>query len=281
MILLDGTKTSKSRLETLKTKVSMEFTKTSRRPGLAVVRVGDDPASKVYVGKKIKACREAGFHSLERYLLETTTTDELLKVIHELNADSDIHGILVQLPLPKQISELKILEAVLPEKDVDGFHPTNLGRLVAHEQGFVACTPKGIMILLEAYKVPITGKRAVVVGRSRIVGRPMSLLLDHAGATVTVVHSKTPDISIHTREADILVVAIGKPKFISGNQVKAGAVVLDVGINRLNDGSLCGDIDFESVSKVASAITPVPGGVGPMTIASLLENTWDAFCRVH
>lgn len=277
MILLDGNKISKERLKILKEKVAATFAESKQRPGLVVVRVGDDPASQVYVSKKIKACQDVGFFSEEKHLSETASEDQLLKIIADLNANSHIHGILVQLPLPKQISEKKILECVLPEKDVDGFHPINLGRLLARDEGFVACTPRGIMTLLAAYKIPVAGKNAVVIGRSRIVGRPMSLLLDHAGATVTVVHSQTPNIEEFTTKADVLVVAIGKPKFISAKSVKKGAVVIDVGINRGKDGKLCGDVDFDSVSQIASAITPVPGGVGPMTIASLLENTWDAF----
>jgi len=275
--ILDGKKVSQKRLSLLQEKVSTMKSKIGKVPGLAVVRVGEDPASKIYVSKKIKTCQETGFFSSEHHFSENATEKEVLKKIQELNTDTAIHGILVQLPLPKHFNEKQILNSVSPEKDVDGFHLINMGRLMSQDSGFVPCTPRGIMTLLEDYKISLKGKRAVVIGRSRIVGRPMSLLLDHAGATVTVVHSQTQNPEAIIKEADILVAALGKPKFVQAHSVKAGAVVIDVGINRLPDGKIVGDVDFESVSKIASSITPVPGGVGPMTIVSLLENTWQAF----
>jgi methylenetetrahydrofolate dehydrogenase (NADP+)/methenyltetrahydrofolate cyclohydrolase len=270
MILLDGNATSKKRLAELKDKIASENSK----PGLAVVRVGEDPASKIYVGKKVKTCKDLGFHSVESHQPENISQKDLLKIIQDLNHDPKIHGILVQLPLPKHISESAVIEAIEPSKDVDGFHPINLGRLLAQQDGFVPCTPLGIMNLLKEYKIEIKGKRAVVIGRSRIVGRPISLLLDQAGATVTVVHSQTKNADEIISAADILVVAVGKPHFIKSSQVKASAVVIDVGINRLPNGKIVGDVDFESIKEKVYAITPVPGGVGPMTICSLLENTW-------
>lgn len=277
MILLDGSTTSKKRLQILKEKVSQSKSK----PGLAVIRVGENPASKIYVAKKVKTCLEVGFHSVEKLLPENTSQPDLLKMISQLNADSSIHGILVQLPLPKQISEQAVIEAISPAKDVDGFHPMNLGSLITRKPGFVPCTPMGIMTLLNEYKIATAEKRAVVIGRSRIVGRPISLLLDHAGATVTTVHSQTKNPEEIYKQAEILVVAIGKPQFIRAEHLSKGVVVVDVGINRLADGKIVGDVDFESVSKIASAITPVPGGVGPMTICSLLENTWQSFTATN
>jgi len=277
MILLDGKKVSKKRLEALKRLIEDHFSKTNKRPGLAVVRVGENPASKVYVGKKVKTCNEIGIHSVEKNLSADISEDEILSQIRELNHDSEIHGILVQLPLPKQLSEQKILEAVDPRKDVDGFHPINIGKFISGQSSFIPCTPLGIMNLLEENEIQVEGKRAVVIGRSVIVGRPMSILLDRSGATVTVVHSKTKNPDDIIKQADILVVAVGKPLMIKENQVKPGAVVIDVGINRLENGKLVGDVDFESVQEVVSAITPVPGGVGPMTICTLMENTWKSF----
>ncbi|MBN8554014.1 MAG: bifunctional methylenetetrahydrofolate dehydrogenase/methenyltetrahydrofolate cyclohydrolase FolD [Deltaproteobacteria bacterium] len=279
MILLDGNKSSKARLEKLKEKVSAAEKKSGKKPGLAVIRIGEDPASKIYVGKKVKTCSEIGFYSQELHHSEKISESELLKIIQSLNQNPKIHGILTQLPLPKHISEAAVIEAISPEKDVDGFHPINLGRLVAQQNGFVPCTPLGIMNLLVDNKIEIKGKRAVVIGRSRIVGRPISLLLDHAGATVTVVHSQTQNPNEMISSADILVVAVGKPHFVKADQIKKGAVVIDVGINRLADGKIVGDVDFESAKDKVSAITPVPGGVGPMTICTLLENTWKSFER--
>jgi len=245
----------------------------SIRPGLAAVLVGENPASKIYVRNKRKACEEAGIYSEEHALPETTSEAELLSLIARLNQDPKIHGILVQLPLPTQIHERRVLDAVIPEKDVDGFHYINVGKLVANEPGFVPCTPLGIIELLQASNVEMAGAHAVVLGRSNIVGKPAALLLLHRHATVTICHSKTKNLAEVCRQADILVAAIGKPEFVKKEMVKEGAVVIDVGINRLSDGRIVGDVDFEAVQEKAGAITPVPGGVGPMTIAMLLSNT--------
>ena len=242
-------------------------------PDLAVVIVGDNAASKVYVRNKSLACQQAGMHSSIHALSPSTSQAELITFIQDLNRNNSIHGILVQLPLPPQIDARAVVEAIDPLKDVDGFHYHNVGALVVGEPAFYPCTPWGIMMLLEREGVPVEGARAVVVGRSNIVGKPMALMLINAGATVTVCHSRTRDLEKITREADILVAAVGKPSMITGSMVKPGAVVIDVGINRLADGTLAGDVDFESVKEVASRITPVPGGVGPMTIAMLLGNT--------
>lgn len=241
-------------------------------PGLAVVLVGDDPASKVYVGQKEKGCLEAGFASFLHRLPDSTTQEELLDLIGRLNGDASVHGILVQLPLPRQIDPDTVLAAIRPEKDVDGFHPVNVGRLVAGLPACEPCTPKGILRLLKSTGIPLAGKEAVVIGRSNIVGKPVALMLLAESATVTVCHSRTKDLAEHVRRADILVAAIGKPRFVTADVVKEGAVVVDVGINRLEEG-LVGDVDFGPVSEKAAWITPVPGGVGPMTIAMLLENT--------
>ena len=241
-------------------------------PGLAVVLVGDDPASKVYVGQKEKGCLEAGFASFLHRLPDSTTQEELLDLIGRLNGDASVHGILVQLPLPRQIDPDTVLAAIRPEKDVDGFHPVNVGRLVAGLPACEPCTPKGILRLLKSTGIPLAGKEAVVIGRSNIVGKPVALMLLAESATVTVCHSRTKDLAEHVRRADILVAAIGKPRFVTADMVKEGAVVVDVGINRLEEG-LVGDVDFAPVSEKAAWITPVPGGVGPMTIAMLLENT--------
>ena len=255
------------------------------RPGLAVILVGEDPASQVYVRNKVNACAQAGFHSEKIVLPADATAEALLAKIAALNADPAIHGILVQLPLPKHIDADAVLEAISPEKDVDGFHAENIGALTQGNPRFIPCTPHGVMKLLEKGEVSLQGKEAVIIGRSNIVGKPMALLLLAAGATVTICHSKTADLGFHTRRADILVAAIGKPRFVSGDMIKPGAVVIDVGINRVPEGQpdagkLCGDVDFASAKEVASAITPVPGGVGPMTIAMLLANTLLAAGRV-
>ena len=241
-------------------------------PGLAVVLVGDNPASKVYVGQKEKGCLEAGFASFLHRLPATTTEEDLLDLVKKLNGDPTVHGILVQLPLPEQINEEKVITAIKPEKDVDGFSPVNLGRLMAGMAAIEPCTPKGIMRLLEESGIELKGKEAVVIGRSNIVGKPVALMLLAKSATVTICHSRTRDLAEHTKRADILVAAVGQPRFITADMVKEGVVVIDVGINRLEEG-LVGDVDFEGVSEKASWITPVPGGVGPMTIAMLLENT--------
>jgi methylenetetrahydrofolate dehydrogenase (NADP+)/methenyltetrahydrofolate cyclohydrolase len=250
------------------------------KPGLAVLLVGEDPASQVYVRNKVKACEDAGMHSLLERLPADLTESELLKRIHELNLDPSIHGILVQLPLPKHLNSHIVIESIAPEKDVDGFHVANAGALMIGAPLFRPCTPYGCMKMLESIDYPIKGARAVIVGASNIVGKPMAMLLLQAGATVTICNSKTRDLSAHTKEADILVVATGRPKMITAEMVKPGAVVIDVGINRMDDGKLCGDVDFESVKNVASAITPVPGGVGPMTITMLLLNTLEAAERI-
>jgi methylenetetrahydrofolate dehydrogenase (NADP+)/methenyltetrahydrofolate cyclohydrolase len=249
------------------------------KPGLAVVLVGEDPGSKIYVNNKEKACQEIGYHSVVHRLPADTSEEVLLKLVGELNADSAIHGMLVQLPLPKTIDSHKILLAIDPRKDVDGLHPTNLGLLVAGLPGPQSCTPYGVMEMLRHYHISVEGKNAVVVGRSNMVGKPMAQMLLSANATVTQCHSRTRDLASETRRADILVAAIGKARFITADMVKPGAVVVDVGTNRPNGGKLCGDVDFDSVSAVASAITPVPGGVGLMTIAMLMQNTWEAYCE--
>ncbi|MFA5322964.1 MAG: bifunctional methylenetetrahydrofolate dehydrogenase/methenyltetrahydrofolate cyclohydrolase FolD [Smithella sp.] len=245
-------------------------------PGLAVVLVGEDPASKVYVGRKAKACAEVGFLSREYKLPAETDEEKLLKIIGELNGDKLIHGILVQLPLPKHISTERVIAAIDPQKDVDGFHPYNVGGLVTGTPLFVPCTPSGIMELLARSGIELAGKEAVVVGRSNIVGKPIAFLLLAQHATVTMCHSKTKDLGVVTGRADVLIAAIGKPQMIKANMVKEGAVVIDVGVNRLENGKLAGDVAFDEVVSKASYITPVPGGVGPMTIAMLMKNTLDA-----
>lgn len=242
-------------------------------PGLAAVLVGDNPASHVYVRNKRKACEEAGIYSEEHKLPDDLKQEDLVKLVNDLNGDKKINGILIQLPLPRHIDSKVILECVSPDKDVDGFHPYNVGRLTVGDPVFSPCTPHGVIVLLEYYGIKIDGKNAVVVGRSNIVGKPVALMLLNRNATVTVCHSKTSNLEEKCREADILIVAAGKPKMIKGDMVKAGAVVVDVGINREDNGGLIGDVDFEEVSKQAGWITPVPGGVGPMTIAMLLKNT--------
>ncbi|WP_301101461.1 bifunctional methylenetetrahydrofolate dehydrogenase/methenyltetrahydrofolate cyclohydrolase FolD [Propionivibrio sp.] len=246
------------------------------RPGLAVILIGEDAASQVYVRNKVNACTQAGIHS-EKYVYPCDVAPQVVfDKIAELNADAKIHGILVQLPLPKHFDADSVLEAIAPQKDVDGFRAENVGALMQGQPCFIPCTPYGAMKLFEAAGVSLKGKEAVVVGRSNIVGKPMAMLLMHAGATVTVCHSQTSDLKAHCRRADILVAAIGKPKMITGDMIKPGAVVIDVGINRTADGKLCGDVDFESAKDVASFITPVPGGVGPMTITMLLANTLES-----
>jgi len=269
--ILDGKKMSAEIRASIKEKVLLLKEK-GIVPGLAVILVGDNPASKVYVGQKEKGCLEAGFASFLHRLPGTTSQEELLALIDKLNADKTVHGILVQLPLPRQIDPDTVLAAIRPEKDVDGFHPVNIGRLVAGLSASEPCTPKGILRLLKSTGIPLAGKEAVVIGRSNIVGKPVALMLLAESATVTICHSKTADLAEHARRADILVAAIGKPRFVTEDMVKEGAVVIDVGINRLEEG-LVGDVDYEPVAEKASWITPVPGGVGPMTIAMLLENT--------
>jgi methylenetetrahydrofolate dehydrogenase (NADP+)/methenyltetrahydrofolate cyclohydrolase len=244
-----------------------------RMPGLAAVQVGDDPASKVYVRTKVRVCAEVGIYSEHIELPASTTETELLARIGALNADPRIHGILIQLPLPKHIGTDRVLEAVAPEKDVDGFHPWNVGLLVTGKPRFVPCTPAGVMAMLEAEGIALDGREAVIVGRSNIVGKPMAMLLLQKGATVTMCHSRTRDLGAHTRRADIVVAAVGRPQLVVADMVKPGAVVIDVGINRLPDGKLVGDVAFQSLLGRASHITPVPGGVGPMTVTMLMANT--------
>ena len=246
-------------------------------PALAVILVGNDPASAVYVKNKQKACIETGITPIQITMPEDTEENELLRKIDELNGDDSVHGILVQLPLPKHISEKKVIERISPKKDVDAFTHDSVGRIVEGKYSFLPCTPAGIMKLLEYYNVDIQGKECVIIGRSNIVGKPMALLMLNESGTVTICHSKTKNLSDITRKADILVVAIGKPEFVTADMVKDGAVVVDVGINRMPDGKLKGDVEFEGVSRIASLITPVPGGVGPMTISMLMQNTvWAA-----
>lgn len=244
---------------------------------LAVIQVGNNPASTVYVGNKKKACEVVGIKSLSYELPEETTEEELLGIIAKLNDDKNVNGILVQLPLPAHIDEDKVIEAIAPIKDVDGFHPMNVGALSIGKKGFISCTPYGIIQLLKRSDIEIAGKNCVIIGRSNIVGKPMSMLLLRENGTVTIVHSKTKDMKDITRQADILVVAIGKPKFINEEYVKDGAVVIDVGINRDENNKLCGDVDYDAVFDKVSAITPVPGGVGPMTIAMLMNNCVEAY----
>ena len=243
---------------------------------LAVIQVGEDPASTVYVGNKKKACEYVGIRSLAYELPEETTQEELLSLVRELNERDDVDGILVQLPLPKHIDEDMVIRTISPDKDVDGFHPESVGRLSIGEKGFVSCTPAGVIQLLKRSGIRIDGKECVVVGRSNIVGKPMSMLLLRENGTVTTCHSHTADLRKVTKRADVLVVALGRPKFIDASYVKEGAAVIDVGIHRQDNGKLCGDVDFDSVEPVAGAITPVPGGVGPMTIAMLMNNCVEA-----
>jgi methylenetetrahydrofolate dehydrogenase (NADP+)/methenyltetrahydrofolate cyclohydrolase len=277
--LLDGVALSKK----IRTEIAARgaiVTAKGIRPGLAVIVVGENPASQVYVRNKVKACEDVGFHSvLERYSAELSE-QELLDRIATLNSDPTIHGILVQLPLPEHIAAERVLEAIAPDKDVDGFHVANAGALMVGQPAFKPCTPYGCMKILESIDYPIRGARAVIVGASNIVGKPMAMLLLQAGATITICNSKTRDLAHHTKDADILVVATGKPKMITGDMIKTGAVVIDVGINRLPDGKLCGDVDFDTAKYVGGWITPVPGGVGPMTITMLLMNTLEAAEKV-
>jgi methylenetetrahydrofolate dehydrogenase (NADP+)/methenyltetrahydrofolate cyclohydrolase len=275
-ILIDGKSTAQRVRDELKARVTEFVATTGVTPGLATVLVGGDPASQVYVRNKIKATEACRMRSIHVDLPDTISEPELLQKIDALNADPAVHGILVQLPLPKQVSSRKILERIDPKKDVDGFHPYNVGLLATGEPGLKPCTPFGVMKLLEHYGISASGKHAVVVGRSNIVGKPMALLLLQADATVTIAHSRTRDLVDHVKRADIVVAAVGMPNFVRGDWIKDGAVVIDVGINRLSDGTLCGDVDFAVAQGKASHITPVPGGVGPMTIAMLLVNTLEA-----
>ncbi len=273
--LIDGKIISQQIKDELKEKVAV-LKAQGKEIGMAVIQVGNDPASSVYVGNKKRACEYIGIRSESYELPEETTQEELISLIEKLNADDKIHGILVQLPVPKHIDEDTIIKSISPKKDVDGFHPQSVGALSIGQPGFVSCTPAGVIQLLKRSGVEIEGKECVVIGRSNIVGKPMSLLLLRENGTVTVTHSKTKDLKEVCKRADILVVAIGRPKMIDASYVKDGAVVIDVGIHRDENNKLCGDVDFDSVEPVASAITPVPGGVGPMTIAMLMNNCVEA-----
>ena len=270
--LLMGKEVSARIKAELKTEVE-NLKKEGINPGLAVIIVGEDPASQVYVRNKERACEECGIYSEKYALPAETTQEELLKLIDELNNKSSISGILVQLPVPKHIDEKTIINAIAPNKDVDAFHPVNVGKIMVGNYDFVPCTPAGVMELIKESGIDVSGKECVRVGRSNIVGKPQAMLLLHQNGTVTICHSKTKNLAEKTKNADILIAAVGIPNFIKGDMIKEGAVVIDVGINRLENKKLCGDVEFESAEKVAGAITPVPGGVGPMTIAMLMKNT--------
>ena len=277
MVKIDGKAFSQVILEKIKEEHNQLKEKYGKQAGLAVVIVGSNPASQVYVRNKMKACENVGFYSENIELDENISEEELLQEIDKLNKNDRINGILVQLPLPSHINELKIIDSISPEKDVDGFHVANIGKMViGDETGFLSCTPYGIMQLLEEYKIEIAGKDAVIIGRSNIVGKPMALMLIQKGATVQVCNSRTKDLRKKLNDADIIIVAAGVPKLLKKEDVKEGAVVIDVGINRV-DGKICGDVDYEEVVEKASYITPVPGGVGPMTIASLIKNTFKSY----
>ncbi|CAA6804795.1 MAG: Methylenetetrahydrofolate dehydrogenase (NADP+) (EC / Methenyltetrahydrofolate cyclohydrolase (EC [uncultured Sulfurovum sp.] len=273
MQLIDGKSLSKKVQDYVKSEVEVLKKEQGMVPGLAVVIVGDDPASHAYVSMKEKACKNVGFYSIAHKMPETITQDEIIQIITMMNNNPHIHGILVQLPLPSQIDTNKILEVIDPKKDVDGFHAYNVGRMVSNLNGFVACTPLGVMKMLEEYDIDLEGKDVVVVGASNIVGKPMASLLLNQNATVTITHIFTKNLKAHTLKADIVIVGVGVPKLITEDMIREGAIVIDIGINRLDDGRLVGDVDFDAVASKCSYITPVPGGVGPMTIAMLLQNT--------
>jgi len=273
MQLIDGKLLSKKVQNHVQSEVEKLKTDKGIVPGLAVVIVGDDPASHAYVGMKEKACKNVGFYSIAHKMPDTITQEEIIQIITMMNNNPHIHGILVQLPLPSHIDTNKILEVIDPKKDVDGFHAYNVGRMVTNLESFVACTPLGVMKMFEEYNINLEGQNVVVVGASNIVGKPMASLLLNANATVTVTHIYTKNLASHTKKADIVIVGVGVPALIKEDMIKEGAIVIDIGINRLENGSLVGDVDFENVSKKCSYITPVPGGVGPMTIAMLLANT--------
>lgn len=278
-IIIDGKKVSAQVKEQVRVETA-ELVKKGIKPGLAVIIVGDDPASRVYVNNKKKACEAVGFLSKEFALPATTTQEELLNLVEELNNDKEINGILCQLPLPKGLDEKAVIEKISPLKDVDAFHAVNVGKIMIGDYDFLPCTPAGVMEMLHAYNIQVEGKNCVVIGRSNIVGKPMAMLLLHENGTVTITHSRTQNLKEVTSQADILVAAIGKPKFVTPDMVKEGAVVIDVGMDRDENGKLCGDVDFENVEGKCSAITPVPGGVGPMTIAVLMKNTLKA-CKIQ
>ncbi len=278
-IIIDGKKVSADVKEQVRIETE-NLVRQGVQPGLAVIIVGNDPASRVYVNNKKKACEAVGFLSREYALPETTTQEELLELVRRLNGDKSINGILCQLPLPKGLDEKQVIEEISPMKDVDAFHAVNVGKIMIGEYDFLPCTPAGVMEMLNSYDIPVEGKSCVVIGRSNIVGKPMAMLLLHKNGTVTITHSRTKNLKEITSAADILVAAIGKAKFVTADMVKEGAVVIDVGMNRDENGKLCGDVDFESVKEKCSAITPVPGGVGPMTIAMLMKNTLKA-CKLQ
>ncbi len=275
--ILNGKELSAKVREDLRIETEKLFAEHGKRPGLAVIIVGDDPASRIYVNNKKKACAEIGFTSWEYALPAETTEAELLELIKKLNADPEVNGILCQLPLPKHLDEKTVINSIDPKKDVDAFHPVNVGKIMIGDYDYLPCTPAGCMELIHSAGISVSGKKCVVVGRSNIVGKPMSMLLLHENGTVTTCHSRTKDLKAECLQADVLVVATGKAKMITGDMVKEGVVVVDVGMDRDENGKLCGDVDFESVAPKASYITPVPGGVGPMTIAMLMKNTLTAF----
>ena len=270
--IINGKQVSQNIKERIKKEVS-ELSKKGIVPGLAVVIVGDDPASRVYVNSKKKACEELGMYSVEYSLPCDTTQEELIDLVNKLNEDEKINGILVQLPLPKHLDEKLVINTIKPEKDVDAFHPVNVGKIMIGDFNFLPCTPAGVMELIKETGIDIAGKECVIIGRSNIVGKPQAMLMLHKNATVTICHSKTKDLKEVVKRADIVVAAVGVANMVTKDMIKEGAVVIDVGMNRLENGKLCGDVDFEGGSEVASFITPVPGGVGPMTIAMLMENT--------
>ena len=274
--IIDGKLVTAKIREEIKNESAAFEKETGIKPGLAVIIVGDDPASQVYVRNKGKACEEVGFYSEIHRLPAETTEEELLSLVHSLNENEKIHGILVQSPLPKHLDEALIVNNIRYEKDVDAFHPVNVGKIMIGDYNFLPCTPAGVMELLKAYDIDVTGKEVAVVGRSNIVGKPQAMLMLHANATVTICHSRTKNLSEVLNRADVVVMAIGKAKFLKADMIKEGAVVIDVGMNRDENGKLCGDVDFEECEKKASYITPVPGGVGPMTITMLMKNTLTA-----
>ncbi|MBQ5902604.1 MAG: bifunctional methylenetetrahydrofolate dehydrogenase/methenyltetrahydrofolate cyclohydrolase FolD [Clostridia bacterium] len=274
-MIIDGKAVSAATREAIKNEVA-ELKEKGVTPGLAVIIVGDDPASRVYVNNKKKACAELGMLSEEYALPAETTNEELLGLINELNGRKDINGILCQLPLPRHLDEKAVINAIAPEKDVDAFHPVNVGGIMTGDYSFLPCTPAGVMQMLKHYDIQTAGKHCVVIGRSNIVGKPMAMLMLHANATVTICHSRTVNLAEECKRADILIAAVGKPKFVTPDMVKEGAVVIDVGMDRDENGKLCGDVDFDAVEPICGAISPVPGGVGPMTISMLMRNTLTA-----
>lgn len=276
-VILDGKKIAGEIRQEIKKETEIIFREKGVKPGLAVIIVGDDPASAIYVRNKEKAAQEVGFHSVVKRYPADTTQEELLAAVDEINNDSDIHGMIVQLPLPKHLNEKEVIKRIDPKKDVDGLHPSSIGALTIGDKGLVSCTPKGCIHLIKETGIEISGKKAVVVGRSNMVGKPAALLLLQENATVTICHSRTKDLKKELIDADIIVAAVGVPHLVKGDMVKEGAVVIDVGINRSEDGKLLGDVDFDGAAQKAGFITPVPGGVGPMTIAMLLSNTLEAF----